>query len=117
MLIVSYAVGLLFTLKTHSYIFKNDENSEEEHEGPAWSPKVAVAMLAISIGLFALISEKAIEVPAPCVAKHRKLTSMLQTIEPTLEALGINQNFAGVTIIALVPSSAEVTPLYFPVHF
>jgi len=53
-----------------------------------------------------------------CSKTQKKVpTSMLQTIEPTLETLGINQNFAGVTIIALVPSSAEVSPSIFSFPF
>jgi len=58
---LSYIVGLLFTLKTHSYIFKNLEESEG-HVGPNWSKTFSTFVLGASIALFALISEKAIEV-------------------------------------------------------
>ncbi|KAL6047436.1 Low affinity vacuolar monovalent cation/H(+) antiporter [Balamuthia mandrillaris] len=87
---IAYLVGLLFTLKTHSFLFDNVNEEEEGHDNPGWSKLKAIAILLCSVTLFALISEKAIE-----------------AIEPALESLGIEQIFAGITIMALVPSTAE----------
>jgi Ca2+/H+ antiporter/uncharacterized membrane protein YccF (DUF307 family) len=90
----AYLVGLLFTLKTHAHIFKNmaDEGGEGggEHDAPNWSKTKSVIILACSIVLFALVAEE-----------------LVKSIEPTIEAIGIEQTFAGVTVMALVPSSAE----------
>ncbi|ELR13423.1 uncharacterized protein ACA1_244530 [Acanthamoeba castellanii str. Neff] len=94
---VSYLVGLLFTLKTHAHIFSNaaageGEGGDDGHDAPRWSKLKAVIILAVSIVLFSLVAEE-----------------LVKAIEPTLEALNIGQTFAGVTVLALVPSSAELT--------
>ncbi|ELR22217.1 cation exchanger, putative [Acanthamoeba castellanii str. Neff] len=78
----AYLVGLLFTLKTHSYIFEND--------APRWTIRKSSIVLGISIALFAIVSE-----------------GLVAVMEPALHDLGINQTFAGLTLMALVPSSAE----------
>jgi Ca2+:H+ antiporter len=96
---VSYLVGLLFTLKTHAHIFSNaaageGEGGDDGHDAPRWSKLKAVIILAVSIVLFSLVAEE-----------------LVKAIEPTLEALNIGQTFAGVTVLALVPSSAEVHPV------
>jgi Ca2+:H+ antiporter len=90
---VSYLVGLLFTLKTHSHIFNEADGEGGGHDAPHWSKTKAVLILAVSIVLFSLVAEE-----------------LVKAIEPTLEALNIGQTFAGVTVLALVPSSAEVRP-------
>ncbi|ELR15277.1 Hypothetical protein ACA1_220160 [Acanthamoeba castellanii str. Neff] len=99
----AYLVGLLFTLKTHSHLFENPEEEEGEgggHEGPEWPVWKAVVVLLISITLFSLIAEE-----------------MIKAIEPTLDAIGIEQAFAGATVMALVPSSAEyVNAITFAMH-
>jgi len=96
---IVYLVGLLFTLKTHSYIFKNIEESEG-HAGPNWSKTFSACVLGCCIGLFALIAEKVIE-----------------ALEPTLHEFAIDQLFAGVSVMALVPSSAEyVNAIQFALH-
>ena len=48
-------------------------------------------MLLIGITLFSLVAE-----------------AMVTSLEPTIEAIGISQNFAGFTIFALIPSVAEL---------
>jgi Ca2+:H+ antiporter len=84
----AYLVGLLFTLKTHSYIFENVE--PDEQDAPRWTIRKSSIVLGISIALFAIVSE-----------------GLVAVMEPALHDLGINQTFAGLTLMALVPSSAE----------
>jgi Ca2+:H+ antiporter len=88
---VSYLIGLIFTLKTHVHLLKspNDEG-EEEHEGPEWSKTKCVLILLVCTALFAAVSE-----------------GLIRSLEPSLELIGVSQTFAGVTILALVPSTAE----------
>jgi len=97
----AYLVGLLFTLKTHSHLFENPEDTEGGgHEAPAWPLWKAILMLLVSITLFSLIAEE-----------------LIHAIEPTLDVLGLEQAFAGATVMALVPSSAEyVNAITFAVH-
>ncbi len=76
----------------------------------------AVIVLLISITLFSLIAEEMIKVPAWAFPPNSSPLTRIpseppfpyKAIEPTLDAIGIEQAFAGATVMALVPSSAEV---------
>jgi Ca2+:H+ antiporter len=46
-LLVSYAAGLLFSLKTHPHLF-NPAHEEEDHGGEPWTVRRSVIMLAIA---------------------------------------------------------------------
>jgi Ca2+/H+ antiporter len=60
-------------------------------DAPRWTIRKSSIVLGISIALFAIVSE-----------------GLVAVMEPALHDLGINQTFAGLTLMALVPSSAEV---------
>lgn len=106
----AYLVGLLFTLKTHSYIFENVEPDEQVQldqllflqfglsleiiflqDAPRWTILKSGIILGVAIALFSIVSE-----------------GLVVVLEPALHELGLNQTFAGLTVMALVPSSAEV---------
>lgn len=88
---IAYFVGLWFTLKTHSHIFDKKEGEEEaRHDAPEWGRFKSLLVLFVCTVLFALIAE-----------------DLIKSIEPTLTAIGISQTFAGLTIVALVPNTAE----------
>ena len=44
-LLVSYAAGLLFSLKTHTHLF-NPSHDEDDHGGEPWTVRSSVLMLA-----------------------------------------------------------------------
>jgi Ca2+:H+ antiporter len=68
----------------------HDAGEGEHHDGPPWSKTKCVVVLLFCTVLFAAVSE-----------------ALVNSLEPSLETLGISQTFAGVTVIALVPSTAE----------
>lgn len=85
-------MGLIFTLKTHVHLLEDKEAGGEggEHDGPPWSKTKCVVILLFCTVLFAAVSE-----------------ALVNSLEPSLEVIGLSQTFAGVTVIALVPSTAE----------
>ncbi|KNC52807.1 uncharacterized protein AMSG_08699 [Thecamonas trahens ATCC 50062] len=96
---MAYFVGLLFTLKTHKHIYEvtefsdDDSNGSEEgggHNAPAWSNLVCISVLLSCTILFALVSE-----------------TLVDSIQPILASLGISELFLGLTLLALVPNTAE----------
>jgi Ca2+:H+ antiporter len=88
---VSYLIGLVFTLKTHVHELSDPHvDSGEDHDAPQWSKTRCVVILLFCTSLFAAVSE-----------------ALISSLEPSLELLGISQTFAGVTVLALVPSTAE----------
>jgi Ca2+:H+ antiporter len=95
---LAYLIGLLFTLKTHSYIFENIESDEKE--APTWGKLKSAIILGISITLFSIVSE-----------------GLVAVLNPAIASLGINQTFAGLTVMALLPSCAEyVNAISFALH-
>jgi Ca2+:H+ antiporter len=93
-LAVIYGLSLVFTLRTHSHL------AEPEAAGPptttgdperrAWSTSVAVGVLLAATAGVALASEW-----------------LVGAVEPAAEALGLNEVFVGVIVIAAVGNAAE----------
>lgn len=88
---IAYVIGLLFTLKTHSHIiYEASDDSAASHDAPEWSKTKCTVILLASTVMFGLIAEE-----------------LVRTLEPTLDLIGIPQSFAGLTVIALIPNTAE----------
>lgn len=93
LLIVTYALGLLFSLKTHRELF-----ASVEHGGPEekeWPLSLALATLAAITVLVALVSEIFVE-----------------SVQQAAVALGITPAFVGVIIVALVGGAAEMVSAF-----
>jgi Ca2+:H+ antiporter len=88
LLIAGYALGLLFSLKTHREIFAAAEHSEGE---PAWPIGIALITLAVVTVLVALVSEIFVE-----------------SVQKAAEAFGMSQAFVGFIVVALVGGAAEM---------
>jgi Ca2+:H+ antiporter len=92
---IAYIIGLIFTLKTHAYIFdapvEEDEEGTAEHGKAVWSKPVCVAVLGICCVLMALVSEL-----------------LVDNLDGVLADTGISEEFVGLTIIAIIPSIAEI---------
>jgi Ca2+:H+ antiporter len=89
-LILSYAAGLLFSLRTHAHVFDpHDEESETAGRGE-WSTRRSVLALAISGALVGLLSE-----------------ILVGSIEETSQAIGLSEFFIGVIVVAIVGNAAE----------
>jgi Ca2+:H+ antiporter len=94
LLIVSYALGLSYSLKTHRELFASSA-SEENHEESAWPIGLALVTLAGVTVLVALISEIFVE-----------------SVQKAAESFGMSQAFVGFIVVALVGGAAEMASAF-----
>jgi Ca2+:H+ antiporter len=90
LLLVAYALYILFSLKTHSTAFASVETESAEHHGEQWSVARAVGSLVLASVLAAWMSEK-----------------LVGAAEATGHALGMSQVFIGIVFVAIVGGAAE----------
>jgi len=88
-LLLSYAAGLLFSLKTHRAVF-NPFQQEEEEEAHHWSIGRAATFLAISAVLVGVMAE-----------------ILVGSISEASEEIGLSEFFVGVFVVAIVGNAAE----------
>ncbi len=88
-LIGTYLLGLLFSLRTHRDLF-NPPYAEQEEHGFGWSVRRAVVMLAVAGLAVGLMSE-----------------ILVGSITEASEAIGISEFFIGVIVVAIVGNAAE----------
>jgi Ca2+:H+ antiporter len=89
-LIISYAAGLLFSLRTHTRLFNpHEEESSIEGRG-SWTTRRSVLALAISGALVGVLSE-----------------ILVGSIEETSHSIGLSEFFIGAIVIAIVGNAAE----------
>jgi Ca2+:H+ antiporter len=88
-LLVSYVLGLLFSLKTHRAVFNPYEAQEEDHEG-AWTIRRSMVTLGISAVAVGLMSE-----------------ILVGSIEAASDDIGLSHFFVGVFVVAIVGNAAE----------
>jgi Ca2+:H+ antiporter len=86
-LIVTYVIGLFFSLKTHRDLF-NPEYEEEDTWG--WSTRTSVLALAIAGVLVGVMSEV-----------------LVGSITETSHSIGLSEFFIGVIVVAIVGNAAE----------
>ncbi len=89
-LMVSYAAGLVFSLKTHRKVFNPYEASEEEEHEGAWSVKKSLVLLAVAAVLVGVMSEV-----------------LVGSITEASDDIGISEFFVGVFVVAIVGNAAE----------
>ena len=92
-LITTYALGLLFSLKTHREFFGATEHAEEE-EAP-WPIGVALGTLAVVTVLVALVSEV-----------------FVASVQEAALTFGMSQAFVGFIVVALVGGAAEMVAAF-----
>jgi Ca2+:H+ antiporter len=92
-LIAVYAMGMLFSLKTHRELFVSVGHAEEHHG--SWPMGVSVAILIVVTLLVALISEV-----------------FIGSIQGAAEYLGMTPAFVGFIVVALVGGAAEMTTAF-----
>jgi Ca2+:H+ antiporter len=88
-LLLSYAAGLLFSLKTHRALF-NPSHDEEDHGGEPWSVRRSIIMLAIAGAAVGWMSE-----------------ILVSSITEASETIGLSTFFVGVIVVAIVGNAAE----------
>lgn len=92
-LLITYALGLFFTLKTHRDFFAGhtDEASElEQNHHVPWPMSKSLAVLATSTALVAWMSE-----------------ILVGSVEMTAHSLGLSEIFVGVIVVAIIGNAAE----------
>jgi Ca2+:H+ antiporter len=93
LLVLTYALGLLFSLKTHREFFASTEHGDEAEV--KWPLPLALTTLAVVTVLVALVSEVFVE-----------------SVQQAAVALGITPAFVGIIIVALVGAAAEMTSAF-----
>ena len=88
LLIITYALGLLFSLRTHREVFNPPYEDEEDTFG--WSVRRSVIMLAVAGAAVGLMSE-----------------ILVGSIEEASHSIGISEFFVGAIVIAIVGNAAE----------
>jgi Ca2+:H+ antiporter len=88
-LMVTYAFGLLFSLRTHKDLF-NPPYAEEHEEGFGWSIRRSVIYLFIAGLAVGLMSE-----------------ILVGSISEASETIGLSEFFVGVIVVAIVGNAAE----------
>lgn len=90
LLLVAYALYILFSLKTHSTAFASVETDDAGHHEEQWSVARSVGSLVLASLLAAWMSEK-----------------LVGAAEATGHALGMSQIFIGIVFVAIVGGAAE----------
>jgi Ca2+:H+ antiporter len=88
-LLITYAAGLVFSLRTHRDLF-NPSHDEADHVGEPWSVRRAVTMLAIAGVAVGVMSE-----------------ILVGSITEASENLGLSPFFVGIIVVAIVGNAAE----------
>jgi Ca2+:H+ antiporter len=88
-LLVSYAAGLVFSLKTHRDLF-NPELEDDEREGEPWTVRRSVTMLAIAGVAVGIMSEL-----------------LVNSIEDAASGIGLSPFFIALIVVAIVGNAAE----------
>ena len=91
LLLIAYALGLWFSLKTHRELFAG---SGEEHEA-AWPIGLALGTLAVVTVLVALVGEM-----------------FVGSVQYAATAFGMSPAFVGFVVVALVGASAEMAAAF-----
>jgi len=89
-LILVYASGLIFSLKTHGHLFAGRNSEEHVETTPPWSIKKSLGILFLSTVIMAVISE-----------------FLVGALTPTAKTLGLTELFMGVIVIAIIGNAAE----------
>jgi len=88
-LLLVYVLFLVFSLKTHSDLFKGAELVDEGHE-KSWSTRRSALVLAASTVAIAWVSE-----------------ILVGSIQPAAKALGLGNAFVAIFVVAILGNAAE----------
>ena len=88
-LLVSYAAGLWFSLRTHRSVFNpyGDEAEKEAHHWPVRRAALYLALSAVAVGVMSEI--------------------LVGSISDAADSIGLSQFFVGVFVVAIVGNAAE----------
>jgi Ca2+:H+ antiporter len=91
-LIVTYALGLLFTFRTHREVLSTVAEPLADHDEPesVWSMRRAVMLLCVASILMGVVAE-----------------GLVHAVQAAGQAWGMNQVFLGFVVLAVVGNAAE----------
>jgi Ca2+:H+ antiporter len=89
-LMVTYVLSLVFTLKTHRHLYGGGEGGPGHGAGPGWSRQKSLGVLLGATALVAVMSE-----------------FLVGAIDDAAQRLGMNEVFVGVILVALIGNAAE----------
>jgi Ca2+:H+ antiporter len=91
-LLLSYAMGLLFSVRTHRHLFNptHEEEGEEGDEEEHWSVRKAIIALACAGVAVGVMSE-----------------ILVGSISEASESIGLSPFFVGIIVVAIVGNAAE----------
>jgi Ca2+:H+ antiporter len=92
-LLVTYALSLLFSLRTHSHLFAGPEGelpTTGEHHQPEWSRKTSLIVLLAATAGVAYISH-----------------ILVDSVEGAAAKMGMTKVFIGVIVVAIIGNAAE----------
>jgi Ca2+:H+ antiporter len=95
LLMATYALGLVFSLKTHRDFFGSASHGHGDEEEEPWPIGVALVTLVIVTVLVALVSEV-----------------FVASVQDAALALGMSQAFVGFIVVALVGAAAEMAAAF-----
>lgn len=97
LLTVTYALGLLFSLKTHREFFGSVRHGDEpdQNEGQLWPVGLAIGILSGVTVLVALVSE-----------------IFVASVQEAAAAMGMSAAFVGFVVVALVGGAAEMASAF-----
>ncbi|MBB3540302.1 MULTISPECIES: calcium/proton exchanger [unclassified Rhizobium] len=93
LLIAVYALGMLFSLRTHRELFASVSHAEEDEK--LWPLGLSIAILIVVTLLVALVSE-----------------IFVGSVQAAAEHLGMTPAFVGFIVVALVGAAAEMTTAF-----
>lgn len=93
LLIATYALSLLFSLKTHKDLFTSPESTG--HDEKPWPMGVALTALAVATVLVAAVSHVFVD-----------------SVQKAAESMGMTPAFVGFIVVALVGGAAEMTAAF-----
>lgn len=94
-LITTYFLSLIFTFKTHKYLFMNSNLIEKNVE--AWPLRKSIFWLVLSGVMIGVMSEL-----------------LVSSIEVTIKTLKLSETFIGLIVVALIGNAAEhITAVFF----
>ena len=88
-LLISYAAGLVFSLRTHRSLFNPFDEQDADTHG-AWTIRRSLVLLAVSAVLVGLMSEV-----------------LIGSISEASDEVGLSEFFVGVFVVAIVGNAAE----------
>lgn len=89
-LLAIYALSLVFSLKTHAFLYTPAEGGEAGHGGPVWSVRRSLLTLVLATVVTAVIAE-----------------FLVGALEEAISDFGLTRTFVGVIVIAIIGNAAE----------